>query len=354
MSFLAVLRAAAVPLAVGLTVATVTCGCVADVKPVRPPATVQPRCDGMTVGADLYADHDYSVTTASRLGARSLTWIGGTLGLCAVQIDWNLRSQGDTVSAGPATASPAVIAALTKIAQRDGLQVSYRVMFTVPARNITPSDSAAWFASLLSVERPYLELAEASHVTEFIAGNEYATIETNPWWRWFFAQSARIYHGTLSYATWGGRPGYGGVADGQLGQLPPVRDWGITAYPVVNLPASATQASVTEAWEEYLRHIPSWALHRMALDEVGIPASAGAYEQPWDWTAFSDRADDTVQARWFTAACTTARELGMRGIWFFAVFLDDDPAHPYPGLAKFENRLASVAAIRACADEAAT
>jgi hypothetical protein len=345
------LPGAAIALAVGAIVMAVTCGCAAEATPAHRSLPPRPRCQGMAVGADLYADHDYTVAAASRLGTRSLAWITGTLGLCAVQIDWELRSQGNTVSAGPDTATPAVVAALTGIARRDGLAVSYRVMFT---GSVAPSDSAAWFASLLGAERPYLELAQASHVAEFIAGNEHTSIETNPCWQWFFAQSARLYHGTLSYATWGGRPGYAGVADGQLSQLPPVRDWGITAYPVVNLPATATQASVTQAWQHYLRHIPSPALHRMALDEIGIPAAAGAYEQPWDWTAFSGVADDTVQARWFTAACTAARELGMRGIWFFAVFLDDDPAHPYPGLAKFENRPASVAAIRACAHEPAS
>jgi hypothetical protein len=342
-----------IPLAAGITAAALTCGCTtADAKPVPRSAhrtlPSQHRCEGMTVGADLYADHNYTVAVASRLAIRSLAWIKNTLGLCAVQIDWNLNSQGNTVSAASDTASPAVIAAITRIAQNDDLEVTYRVMFTWSGDS--EGISAAWFESLLNAERPYLELAQTDHVTEFIAGNEHTSIEANPGWQSFYTQSARIYQGVLSYATWGGRPDYAGVTDGQLDQLPPVQDWGITAYPIVDLPASAPQASVTGDWETYLRHIPSWALHRMALDEIGIPAAAGAYKQPWNWAAFNGAADDTVQARWFIAACTAARDLGMRGVWFFAVFLDDDPAHPYPGLAKFEDRPASVTAIRTCAD----
>lgn len=349
-----VLRGAAIVLA-----ASIAAGCAA--MPGRPPAAASlapapSRCgSGFTVGADLYADHDYTAAAAGALGARDLAWIAGGLKVCAVQIDWDLYSSGNAVYQGPDSASPADIAALTQIAQRDHLAVTYRVMFNIPAQSgrtgrIAPSDPGAWFASLLAAERPYLGLAQRYRVSEFIAGNEQTSIEANPRWGSFYAQAARIYHGALSYATWGGRPGYAGVADGDLGQLPPVPDWGITAYPLVDLPASASQAKVTAAWSAYLRRIPSWALGRMELDEVGIPAAAGAYERAWDWTAFTGSADDTVQARWFTAACTAARSDRMRGIWFFAVFLEDDPAHPYPGLAKFEARPATEAAIRNCAE----
>jgi hypothetical protein len=352
---------AAGAVAVAATVLTApACGATPSAARPSPPPSVarQTACGtGMTVGADLDADSDYTVPAATMLGTRDLTWIHGTLGLCAVQIDWTLYSSGNLVYAGTGTESAAGVVALTRAAQADHLEVTYRVMFSVPTPpgttgTIKPSDPDAWFTSLLAAERPYLEDAQRFHVAEFIAGNEHTTIETDPRWPWFFTQARKIYTGELSYATWGGRPGYAGVTDGDLAQLPPVADYGITAYPLVKLPASASQAQVTAAWEDYLTHIPASVLHRTALDEIGIPAATGAYERPWDWTAFTGPADDQVQARWFQAACVAAGAAHVQGIWFWNFNLADDPAHPFPGLTNIEGRPESEAAIRNCRAEA--
>jgi hypothetical protein len=40
-------------------------------------------------------------------------------------------------------------------------------------------------------------------------------------------------------------------------------------------------------------------LRRTAIDEIGIPALAGAYEDPWQWDNLKSTADSTIQARWF-------------------------------------------------------
>lgn len=312
----------------------------------------------MTVGVDLYFNHAYT-NDAAQFASRDLAYLRNVLDIRNVQIDWTLESTGNQVEGGPRTPSPQVISAVTKIARSDGLNVSYRVLFTVPAPpghtgQIDPADPSAWFASLYAAEKPYLEAAQSNGVREFIAGTERVSIEGNPLWRRFFTQAASVYHGTLSYATWGGGVGNGGVFGGNLSQLPPVTDYGLTAYPKAILPATAPQAQVTAAWEAALRHLPVGIRARTALDEVGIPAAAGAYRQPWGWGAYTgDAADDEVQARWFTAVCTAAAAEHLRGLWFFAMFLDDNPAHPYPGLAKFEHRSASETAIRTCAQNAA-
>lgn len=323
------------------------------------PRTAAPAHAGtpLTVGVDLYVNGSFTGPGATGLAARDLGWIRDVLHVRNVQIDWNLYSSGSSVYEGPGTASPGVIGAITAIARkRFGMSVTYRVLFSVPVPpgrtgRILPADRGAWFASLYAAEKPYLALAQAQGVTEFAAGTERTTIEAAPGWKKFYRQAARIYAGPLSYATWGGRPGYAGVTDGNLAQFPPVRDYGITAYPYAALPAGASQAAVTAAWTAYLKHTPEPVLRRTALDEVGIPASAGAYRNPWDFTAYNGAADNAVQARWFTAACTAARKFRMRGVWFFPVFLVDNPYDPYPGLAKFEDRPAAEAAIRSCAEE---
>lgn len=316
---------------------------------VRPARTGTP----LAVGVDLYVNGSFTETGAAGPAARDLGWIRNVLHVRNVQIDWNLYSSGSSAYAGPGTPSPGVIGSITEMARdRFGMSVIYRVLFSIPAPpgrtgRIKPASPAAWFASLYRAEKPYLDAAQRDGVTEFIAGTEQTPIEAAPGWGAFYRRAARIYDGTLSYATWGG---HAGVLYGSTAELPPVRDYGITAYPDLRLPPTASQQQVTAAWVSYLGNLPPGIRARTALDEVGIPAAAGAYRNPWDFTAYNGAADNAVQARWFTAACTAGRKFHMRGVWFFPMFLGDNPYDPYPGLAKFEDRPASEAAIRSCAE----
>ncbi len=58
--------------------------------------------------------------------------------------------------------------------------------------------------------------------------------------------------------------------------------------------------------------------------------------------------DPTVQARWFTGACQTVKHFHMKGIYFYEIPFNDDPAHPLSFPAYFINNAGS-AAIRGCA-----
>ena len=87
------------------------------------------------------------------------------------------------------------------------------------------------------------------------------------------------------------------------------------------------------------------------LSDVGLAAVRGAWNQPYN--TFADlpvTIARKVQARWFTAACQTAKAEHLRGIYFWAVFLapgksptEDDSASPYEWVGT-----ASAEAIRAC------
>jgi glycosyl hydrolase family 113 len=346
---------AALPLAAAMLAGILigSCGSAAA-APRLSPSPAPSRHDGgqnaFTVGVDLYAIENYPLAQARTYGQRDIVWIARSLGLRAVQIDFNLAADDQGVRPGLDTASTADIAELTDIAHSYGMRVSYRVLFNGGPLSIRPIETAAWFASLYAAELPYLELAQREHAAEFIAGGEHGAVEDSPGWGHFYAIASYVYHGVLSYASWGGRPGAGGVFGGDLSGLTPASLYGVTAYPSVSLPPSASQQRLDAAWEAFLGHAPASVLRRTAIDEIGIPAADGAYARPWDWGAFTGPLDDLIQARWFTAACTAARAQHMRGVWFFAVFLDDNPAHPYPGLAKFESRPISERAIRGCAD----
>jgi hypothetical protein len=307
----------------------------------------------LITGVDLYVTRDYSLADTETMGKRDIAWIARTLRVQAIGIAWDLSvpaGTSDVVEASaPVTPSVADIRALTRIAQTYHLRVEYRVLFQVAGRDgatesLRPSSQPRWFASLLSAETPYLRLAAQRHVGEFVVGTELANLEDSAQWPRFFADASRIYPGTLSDAAWGGN------FFSAHPVLPPETDYGATAYPAVHLPDSATVAQLTAAWTSFLDREPASVLRRTAIDEIGIPAEAGAYAHPWAWNDQHGRQDDQVQARWFEAACAAARAAHMRAIYFWNVNLIDNPAHPYPSLVKFETRPASVAAIRNCRD----
>ncbi len=175
-----------------------------------------------------------------------------------------------------------------------------------------------------------------------------ASIDQRPLWRSFFRRAARIYKGSLSYAIWGGHTATQGFFSGSRAPLP-TADLGATAYPHVNLGKTASVASLTKAWESYLSdHTPGSVLRRTAIDEIGIPALAGAYADPWLWDNVTGTADPTIQARWFEAACAAVTAEHMRGIYFWSETLNDNPASPFPSLVGFLGRPASLAAIKSC------
>ena len=83
----------------------------------------------------------------------------------------------------------------------------------------------------------------------------------------------------------------------------------------MNLPAGATSAEVTAAWDGLFSKVPASVLRRTAIDETGIQARAGAYVNPGDLAA-AGRPDERVQANWFTAACAMVAKYHMRGVFF--------------------------------------
>jgi hypothetical protein len=350
------MRRLAAAAAAAATLLTTACGHPFVPASVGTPAADQPAAGVMmtrpfTTGVDLYVTRDYSLAETETLGQRDIAWIVRTLRVQALGIAWDLSVPNDTSDVvraeGPVAASVADIRALTQIAQAYHLQVEYRVLFRIAGRDgaseyMRPARPPRWFASLLSAETPYLKLAAREKVGEFIVGTELATLEGSPEWKPFFKAASRVYPGQLSYATWGGN------FFSPHRALPPVAEYGVTAYPDIRLPDSASVAQLTAAWTSFLRRAPAAVLQRTAIDEIGIPAEAGAYRDPWAWNNQHGRQDDQVQARWFEAACAAAVAAHMRGIFFWNVNLIDDPEHPYASLVKIEGRPQSEAAIRNC------
>jgi hypothetical protein len=310
------------------------------------------------LGVDLYALSNYSAAEVEADGQRTLAYIKNVLKADAVGIVWNLYAPDpytDAIKVTDATLSASNVAILTRIAIQDHLAVEYRPLIIVPnALNqweglINPYPAAGWFNNYYQAVLPYLRTAQQLGVSEFVTGTELQDLNSSPLWPSFFARVAQVYHGVISYSSWDGN--YFGTAPGTKFQvakpeLLPVKYLGMDMYWHMNLPAAATTAEVTAAWEALFDKLPSSVLRRTAIDETGIQARAGAYAKPEDLGAPGLR-NEQVQTNWFTAACTTVHQYHMRGVFFFKVDLTDNPAHPATSLSTFEGE-DGAAAITEC------
>jgi hypothetical protein len=310
------------------------------------------------VGVDLYVDENYSIKDVETWGARDLKYIRDTLGLKDVSIDWdyNVPTSTSNVVETSKTRTPttAAIEDLTKIAQSDGLRVEYRVLFAVANSDtrdgsISPKNLKDWLNSLLSTETSALKLAQTEKVTEFVVGSEMASIDKSSDWAEFFKKAAKIYKGALSYASYGGHTDSdGGFFSDSRVELP-TTDLGVTAYPAIDMGPNTSVAVLTKQWEKYLtKHTSEAILKRTAIEEIGIPAVAGYYWQPWQWNDVKGKADETIQQDWFKAACDAATAEHMRGIYFWSFTLNDDPAKPFKSLVGFLGRPEALNAIKSC------
>jgi len=304
--------------------------------------------NGPVLGVNLYALRNYSAGRVTTDGKRTLSYIRNVLHAGAVDIVWNFYASSpnaNTVNATSASLSAANIAILTGIAQQDGLLVEYRPLIMVNAANpwegyIIPADPALWFDNYYDEELPYLQVAQKYHINEFVAATEMKALNSSPYWPMFFARIGKIYHGVISYAAH--------EADylPPTTRLLPLNYIGMDMYRSLNLPSSASSAQVTKAYESFFSRVPASVLRRTAIDETGIEARVGAYQEP-SYLYIPGTLDEAVQANWFMAACSTAKKYDMRAVFFWKMDLTDYPVtHPASSLSTFEGKEGAKAITR--------
>jgi hypothetical protein len=304
------------------------------------------------LGVDLYSKSNYRTAVVRADGIRDLAYAKRFLKVASVGIAWNLfapANHSNQVLRTRNTLTPANVALLTKIAQSDRLSVLYRPLIKVEGPRqwegyIAPSETAQWFANYYQAELPYLRLAQKFHIKEFVVGTEIVQLEQSApasQWHWFLAKVRKVYNGWVSYASWG-RDFYPARQ-----VVPPTAWYGVTAYPDFNLPDSAPVGQLVRAWVRVFRYVPHAVLTRTAIQEIGIPAGNGAYHAPWNWNRPYVH-NQTVQVRWFLSACYAARQLHLRGIYFWNLNLTDNPAKPAQSPVTFEAKRGAHA-IRTCA-----
>lgn len=290
------------------------------------------------VGVDLYAVHNYSPAQVRRYGERNLSYIKNVLNADAVGIVWAMFSPSDhsnVITSSSDTLTVQNVGILTQIARQKHLLVEYRPLIFVPsAKNtweglIRPRDPAKWFDSYYQALLPYVKAAQRYHVPEFVTATETHYLNNSPLWPSFFRRVSKVYKGVVSYSTWD--------KDYIHGKLQPLKYMGMDMYHYLHLPASATAAQVTAAWENYLGTMPTSVLRATAIDETGIEARARAYAHPED-LGRPGQLNEQVQANWFTAACESVRHFHMRAVFFWKIDLADNVYHPTEALSVFEGR----------------
>ncbi len=291
------------------------------------------------LGVDLYSAARYTPAQVRYDGRRNLAYIRGVLGAQGIGIVWNLYSpslSSGTVARTAISLTPAEVAILTRQAGALGMAVEYRPLIRVgPSWQwegfITPANQRAWFASLFRAELPYLKVAQRLHVRTFVVGTELHGLFGSPLWPGFLARVRAVYRGTVTYSAWEKDYYF------RSSSLPPTSLLGLDPYPHIKLPATATVGQLVTAWDQNFRHVPAATLARTTMQEVGIPALAGAYRHPERWYMHG-KPDQLVQARWFTAACKIVHQYHMRGVYFYEVNLLNDPAHPLRFAAFFDGK----------------
>ena len=272
--------------------------------------------------ADVRAAADKVLDYVVSLGANSvgLTFPFYTNGVHPTQV-YGLASS---------TPDPATLAVVIGEAQARGLRVMVRPV--LDEANITdskgdwrgtiqPSSVTSWFASYRDFLQPYLQLAQQKHVAYFVVGTELESLATQKTqWTALDTAAAKIYSGELDYSqNWDNWSN--GVSSTQASHI------GMDAYPVLHQGDSASVSQLTTAWEHWLRNRSTTVLKQTVLQEVGITAVSGAYSAPAHWSKAEDTIDVPIQAKWFTAACQSARALGLPGIYFWNVDSNANPAN---------------------------
>jgi hypothetical protein len=309
-------------LAGGAVLAVLVAGCAAagHLKMLDPPATPASRPLPSTAPMQLGVDIDAYTYPGQNIGAAAEQDIAYVRGLHAnaVSISFPFFMSGglaNSVHASPATPSPAQLAVVVEDAQEAGLFVSIRPLLDetnlgVARTRFRPADPARWFASYLKFLRPYVAMAQRTGVSEVYVGVELSRFPKSPYWNWLDTRLRRVYYGALGYSNnWGGLhfTGSGGSS---------VRE-SVDAYRPIS-------GSLTAGWTAFDRALPAGTV----ITEVGIAAVRGAYRLPYHYKWHVTRLDQSVQARWFTAACRAAAATHLGGIYFWSIGLGVQPTGP--------------------------
>ncbi|MFZ3009949.1 MAG: hypothetical protein WA030_02940 [Candidatus Microsaccharimonas sp.] len=175
--------------------------------------------------------------------------------------------------------------------------------------SIDVADPSQWFDSYINVLQQYVPVAVQYDVDEFVAGTELVSLQsmTDQWQRVIETIRAAGFAGEVSYSTnW---------ADEENVVF---SDIGVDAYPGFELGDDASVDQLTAAISGWFQsRYSADELSRLTIQEAGIPAISGMYLHPWWWGGNDQPLNVDIQAKWFTAMCNAAHNVGVEGIYYW-------------------------------------
>jgi hypothetical protein len=238
---------------------------------------------------------------------------------------WQSSSQANDPQRTAMTPSPGRLVLLTELAHHYGLAVQYRPYLY--ERNLTnqsrptimPSNPALWFHNYWTFLEPYLESANEAGAASFSVALEFTSLL--PFlssWERLVEQARTIYAGPLFYSQQH-------IPQASI----PLTQRGYDAYQPIHLP-SDRYVSIAAFTAGFIRNMRVVGMQStpadLTLEEVGIPAVSGAYDQPnWFHYPTGTKVDRTVQADWFAGACNALVALHLPGIYFWSIDFNTFP-----------------------------
>jgi hypothetical protein len=227
------------------------------------------------------------------------------------------------------TPPAAILGDVVKVAHKHGMSVLLRPLVdqeNLYSQNpqawrgvLNPSDVSQWFKNYLSTLQPYLSMAQADHVEHFAIQSELNSLADLPNWTSAIALSRAVYKGDLVFDySW----------DTPAAKVPRSgTTLAIDTYPKVSLPITATPAQLLAQWNHLLTtrtyyNVPT--INKDTIDEIGIAAQDGAYQQPYKGQLLPESTypfNQKIQVNWFSAACSFMKQHKMRGIYFWGPWL---------------------------------
>lgn len=307
-------------------------GTLDDAPPTKPPTVAEGRrwSEGERhYGIQVYA-HTANGRPADVFAGPVLDYIVA-LGANGVGLTFPLYTDAvdsNSVEAGPETPPVDAIAALANAAHERGLRVMLRPvideanLMKEPGEwrgTLRPTSVNQWFRSYEETLRPYLKVAQASKVEEFVLAAELTSLQRHSSaWQALAQSASKTYDGTLSYTfNW----------DSVTKDAFPDQALGIDLYYALDLGDDASAEDVAAAMAAAIQSSPKSMRDRMVAQEVGIPAMKGMFRNPWYWGSAPrpSELDLSVQTRWFEGACTASIESGLDGIYFWMIDSSQDP-----------------------------
>jgi hypothetical protein len=168
-------------------------------------------------------------------------------------------------------------------------------------------------------------------------------MEGDPRWKDLISAIGRVFGGQVSYdANWSDY-----ITTPQVEV--PVPTFGVDAYFPVDAPDSAPVAELVAGWDSWLDRKTAGPLPGLVLSEVAIGAEDDAYDSPGNFYV-DNPYNPQVQANWYTAVCTVARQRDMAGMYVWSLDFNANPARPPASESPldFLGRPLSQQALRAC------